>query len=145
MRRRGQTRNGAARNLTFGVRARCSYRTCKEIRLTASLPVLRGTLDLLVLRALLAQPMHGYEITSWLDRQTAGNLAVLDSALYQALYRLEKARLIGAEWGLSENNRRARYYHVTARGRAHLRAETTSWIRYAELVTSVLTAPVAAG
>lgn len=107
--------------------------------------MLRGTLDLLVLRALLAQPMHGYEITSWLDRQTAGNLAVLDSALYQALYRLEKARLIGAEWGVSENNRRARYYHVTARGRAHLRAETTSWIRYAELVTSVLTAPVAAG
>jgi transcriptional regulator len=108
-----------------------------------SLPVLRGTLDLLVLRALLARPMHGYEISSWLDRHTNGSLAIFDSALYQALYRLEKARLIGAEWGVSDNNRRARYYHVAARGRAHLRAETTSWLRYAEAVTAVLTAPLA--
>lgn len=108
------------------------------------MPILRGTLDLLVLRALLATPMHGYEITSWLDRHTQGNLAVLDSALYQALYRLEKARLVAAEWGVSDNNRRARYYRVTARGRAHLRAETTSWLRYAQTVTAVLTAPLAA-
>lgn len=130
--------------LTFSQPARGSYRTCKERRLSTPLSVLRGTLDLLVLRALLARPMHGYEITSWLDEHTSGNLAILDSALYQALYRMEKARLIGAEWGVSENNRRARYYHLTARGRAHLGAETTSWLRYAQTVTAVLTAPLAA-
>lgn len=111
--------------------------------MASPLPVLRGTLDLLVLRALLARPMHGFEIAAWLERHTEGNLAILDSAPYQALYRLEKARLIGAEWGVSENNRRARYYHVATRGRAHLRAETTSWLRYAHAVTAVLTAPLA--
>jgi len=88
--------------------------------------------------------MHGYEITSWLDRHGSGNLAVLDSALYQALYRLERQRLIGAEWGVTDNNRQARYYHVTARGRAHLRSETESWLRYASTVTALLTAPLAA-
>jgi transcriptional regulator len=108
------------------------------------LPVLRGTLDLLVLRALLVRPKHGYEIASWLDRHASGNLVILDSALYQALYRLEKQRLIAADWGVTDNNRQARYYRVTARGRTHLRAETTSWLRYATTVTGVLTAPLAA-
>jgi PadR family transcriptional regulator PadR len=113
--------------------------------MTAPLPVLRGTLDVLVLRALLSAPMHGYEITSWLDRQGSGNLAVLDSALYQALYRLEKQRFISAEWGTTENKRQARYYRVTPRGRAYLRAETADWLRYATTVTAILTSPLAAG
>jgi len=111
---------------------------------TSALPVLRGTLDLLVLRALLARPKHGYEIASWLDRNAGGNLAILDSAMYQALYRLEKQRLIAAEWGVTNNNRQARYYHVTAKGRTHLRTETSSWLRYASTVSDVLTAPLAA-
>jgi transcriptional regulator len=111
---------------------------------SSPLPVLRGTLDLLVLRALLARPKHGYEIASWLDRHAGGKLAVLDSAMYQALYRLEKQRLIAAEWGVTTNNRQARYYHVTSKGRTHLRAETSTWVRYASTVTAVLTAPLAA-
>src|ERR1041385_1188551 len=94
------------------------------------LPVIRGTLDVLVLRALLGESMHGYEISSWLERRAAGNLAVLDSALYQALYRLERKRLIAAEWGVTDNNRQARYYRITPRGRAFLRDETSSWLRY---------------
>src|SRR5262245_49279856 len=105
------------------------------------LTVLRGTLDTLVLKALLWGPMHGYEITSWLEQQAGGSLDLVDSALYQALYRLETRRLIAAEWGLTDNNRKARYYSVTAAGRAHLGRETTKWLRYAETVTEILTLP----
>ena len=110
--------------------------------MTGPLPILRGTLDVLVLRALLGDPMHGYEISAWLDRRAQGNLAVLDSALYQALYRLERQRLIAAQWGVTENNRQARYYAVTQRGRAFLRAEIESWLRYAKTVSAILTEPV---
>lgn len=111
---------------------------------SSPLPVLRGTLDLLVLRALLGDARHGYEISAWLDRHANGNLAILDSALYQALYRLERQRLIAAEWGVTENKRQARYYSVTARGRAFLRAETTNWLRYADTVSALLNAPLSA-
>lgn len=109
------------------------------------LPVLRGTLDLLVLRALLGDALHGYEITTWLDKHADGNLAILDSAMYQALYRLERQQLISAEWGVTENKRQARYYSVTARGRAFLRAETKDWLRYSTTVTALLTAPQTGG
>ena len=107
----------------------------------ASLPVLKGTLDLLVLRALAWTPMHGFEIVSWLERAAEGALDVEDSALYQALYRLEERGLLDAEWGVTDNKRKARYYKLTAAGRAHLRAETKSWVRYADTVTAILTAP----
>ena len=103
--------------------------------------VLRGSLDVLVLKTLTRGPMHGYEITAWLDERAGGALELLDSALYQALYRLEARRLIAADWGVTDNNRRARYYHVTTRGRAHLRQETAKWLRYAETVTGILTEP----
>jgi transcriptional regulator len=106
-----------------------------------ALPVLKGTLDLLVLRALNWTPMHGFEIVSWLERAAHGALEVEDSALYQALYRLEERGLLDAEWGVTGNNRKARYYRITTAGRAHLRAETKSWVRYAETVTAILTAP----
>jgi PadR family transcriptional regulator PadR len=109
------------------------------------LSILRGTLDTLVLRALLGAPMHGYEISEWLDRRAHGNLLVLDSALYQALYRLEKQRLIIADWGVTENNRQARYYRLTAKGRASLRAETATWLRYAATVTAILAEPETTG
>jgi PadR family transcriptional regulator, regulatory protein PadR len=102
------------------------------------LAVLRGTLEVLVLRALAWQPMHGYEITAWLDERATGNLELLDSALYQALYRLEARRLIAAKWGVTENNRKARYYHLTVAGRAHLDAETARWFRYAATVSAIL-------
>jgi transcriptional regulator len=103
------------------------------------LPVLKGTLDLLVLRALSWSPMHGFEIVSWLERAAGGSLDVDDSALYQAVYRLEERGLLAAEWGVTENNRRARYYKITPAGRTHLRTETKSWMKYAETVTTILT------
>ncbi|HTR77540.1 MAG TPA: PadR family transcriptional regulator [Gemmatimonadaceae bacterium] len=104
------------------------------------LPLLKGTLDLLVLRALSWTPMHGFEIVSWLERAATGSLDVEDSALYQALYRLEERALLEADWGVTENNRRARYYKITAAGRSFLRTETRTWVKYANTVTTILTA-----
>ena len=103
------------------------------------LPVMKGTLDVLVLKALAWAPMHGFEITTWLESQSGGALDVRDSALYQALHRMEERDLIAAEWGITENNQRARYYKLTRAGRAHLAAETAQWVRYAETVTAILT------
>jgi PadR family transcriptional regulator PadR len=106
----------------------------------ASLPVVKGTLDVLVLRALQWTPMHGFEITSWLEERSANSLDVEDSAVYQALYRMEERGLIEAEWGVTENQRQARYYKITPQGRAHLKAQTAQWLRYSETVTTILTA-----
>jgi PadR family transcriptional regulator PadR len=106
----------------------------------ASLPVVKGTLDVLVLRALQWAPMHGFEITSWLEERSSNSLEVEDSAVYQALYRMEERGLIEAEWGVTENQRQARYYKINAPGRAHLKAQTAQWVRYAETVTTILTA-----
>jgi transcriptional regulator len=105
-----------------------------------SLPVVKGTLDVLVLKALSWTPMHGFEVTTWLEDRSGGALDVEDSALYQAFYRLEARNLIAAEWGVTENNRKARYYRITNAGRAHLRAQTAQWLRYAETVSDILTA-----
>ena len=101
-------------------------------------PLLKGTLDVLVLKALSWNAMHGFEITVWLEDHSAGHLAVDDGALYQALHRMEERGLIAAEWGITENNRRARYYRLTAPGRAHLRAESAALVRYARTVMSIL-------
>jgi PadR family transcriptional regulator, regulatory protein PadR len=106
----------------------------------ASLPVVKGTLDVLVLRALQWAPMHGFEITSWLEERSSNSLEVEDSAVYQALYRMEERGLIEAEWGVTENQRQARYYKITPQGRAHLKAQTAQWLRYSETVTTILTA-----
>lgn len=103
------------------------------------LPLVRGTLDLLVLRALSWGPMHGFEVTTWLEARSARMLEIVDSALYQALNRLEARGLIEGEWGVTENNRRARYYAMSVAGRAHLEAETARWVRYAGTVTDILT------
>jgi PadR family transcriptional regulator PadR len=105
-----------------------------------ALPLVKGSLDVLVLKGLSWGPMHGFEITSWLEAHSNGRIDVDDSALYQALHRMEERGLVEAEWGVTENNRRARYYRITAAGRAHLRAESARWVRYAETVTSILTA-----
>ena len=104
------------------------------------LPLVKGTLDVLVLKALTWAPMHGFEVTSWLEARSGGALAVQDSALYQALHRLEERGWVSAEWGVTDNNQRARYYRVTRAGRAHLAAETSQWVRYADTVTGILTA-----
>ena len=109
------------------------------------LPLMKGTLDVLVLKALSWTPMHGFEITSWLEERSGGALGVQDSALYQALHRMEARGLVAAEWGVTANNQRARYYRVSDAGRAHLTAETAQWVRYADTVTGILTgAPHAA-
>lgn len=111
-----------------------------------SLPLVRGTLNALVLRALSWTPMHGFEITSWLETQSDGDLDVNDSALYQALYRMEERGLVKAEWGVTENNRRARYYAITPAGRTHLAEETERFLRYAQTVGGILsTSPRPAG
>ena len=104
------------------------------------LPVVKGTLDLLVLKALSWNDMHGFEITSWLEGCSGGALGFDDSAVYQALYRLEKQGLIAARWGMTEHKRKARYYQVTSAGRDHLAAGTDRLVRYADLVAGILTA-----
>lgn len=105
----------------------------------AAIPIVKGTLDNLVLKALCWMPMHGFEITRWVEARSRGALDIRDSALYQALHRLEERDLVGADWGITENNQRARYYRITKAGRARLAAETAQWVRYAKTVTDILT------
>ena len=100
--------------------------------------VVQGTLDMLVLKALTWRPLHGYAILAWLRRATDGELRIEDAALYPALHRMEARGLIEAEWGLSENNRRAKYYRLTARGRRELRAEAEGWARYVAVIARVM-------
>lgn len=104
------------------------------------LAVVKGTLDLLVLKALSWSPMHGFEITSWLEERSGGALEFDDSAIYQAVYRLEKQGLITAQWGVTENNRKARYYQIARAGREHLQVGTDRMVRYAQLMAAILTA-----
>lgn len=110
-----------------------------------SLPLLKGTLDLLVLKALSLGPAHGYGLASWLEARSGGALGVEDSALYQALHRMEGRGWVSAEWGVTENNRRARYYRLTPDGRAHLTAEAETWKRYAASVAEILAADAGEG
>jgi len=100
--------------------------------------LLHGTLDLLVLRALSNAPMHGFGLSKWIEQRANGELEIVDSALYKALHRLEDDGAIDAEWGVSDNNRRAKYYSLTVRGRQRLRAETATWKRYVFAVTNIL-------
>src|SRR5215217_3543532 len=100
--------------------------------------MLQGTVDILILRTLAWEPMHGYAISRWLDARSDGVLTVDGAALYQALHRLEHRKWVSTSWGLSENNRKAKYYTLTAAGRAQLRAESAVWTRYAEAVFRVL-------
>jgi len=88
--------------------------------------LLKGTLDALVLKALSSGPRHAFEITRWIEEGSAGEIPIEAPALLQALHRLEEKRLLTGEWGVTENNRRARYYTLTPAGRTHLRAETES-------------------
>ncbi|MGE5816237.1 MAG: PadR family transcriptional regulator [Acidobacteriota bacterium] len=102
------------------------------------LPLMQGTLDLLVLRAVASGPSHGYGVASLVSERTNGDLVIEDAALYQALHRLERQGLLDAEWGPSDNNRRARYDTLTPAGRRRLREETASWRRYSRAVEAVL-------
>jgi len=100
--------------------------------------LLYGTLDLLVLKAIAAGPLHGFAITKWIEQRTNNELAIVDSALYKALHRLEDSGAIDAEWGVTAHNRRAKYYSLTARGRQIMRAEVATWKRYVAAVTNVI-------
>ena len=107
----------------------------------AATDILRGTLDLLILRALSWGPSHGYGVARWVELATGDALAVGEGTLYPALHRLEERGWISAEWGVSENNRRAKYYALTRRGRDQLRTEDATWRRFATAVFSALDAP----
>jgi transcriptional regulator len=102
--------------------------------------LLQGTLGILVLKALLTGPAHGYAIARWIEETTDDVLRIEEGSLYPALRRLEDRGWVKSDWGLSENNRRARFYTITTAGRAHLRAEAAVWIRYSGAVVQVLRA-----
>ena len=103
--------------------------------------ILRGTLDLLILRALSWGPAHGYAVARWIEHATNDALAVGEGTLYPALHRLEERGWIAATWGASENNRQAKFYALTRKGKTQLRAETDNWKRYAAAVFAALDAP----
>lgn len=105
---------------------------------TVRLEFLRGTLDVLILKALVWGPLHGYAITGFIRRQSADALMVEEGTLYPALWRLEKKGLLEAEWGLSENNRKAKFYRLTPGGRRQLLQEVKTWKEYAAAVAKVL-------
>ena len=102
--------------------------------------VLQGTLGILILKALLPGAAHGYAISRWIEDTTDDVLRIEEGSLYPALRRIEDRGWVTSDWGLSENNRRAKYYTLTAAGRKHLRDEAAVWLRYANAVTSVLRA-----
>ena len=110
---------------------------------TEDLDLLQGTLDVLILKTLTWGPRHGYAVARWLHDTSDDVLRVEEGALYPALHRLERRGWIESEWGLSENNRRAKYYQLTARGRLQLGAEASAWRAYAAAVASVLEAATA--
>ena len=105
---------------------------------TDPMDLLQGTLDVLILRALNAGPMHGYAVSRWIRERTSGTIDIQDAPLYKALHRLENAGCVSADWGVSENNRRARFYSLTARGRRRFVTEDAAWRRYAAAVFAAL-------
>ena len=100
--------------------------------------LLQGTLDVLVLKAVAAEPRHGYAVAEWIRGKTDGTLEIEDGALYTSLHRMEKRGWLEAAWGVSENNRRAKYYALTPAGRSELAKASGDWARYAEAVFKVL-------
>ena len=97
--------------------------------------LLQGTLELLVLKTLSWAPMHGYGIASWIESATSDVLRVEEGSLYPALYRMARKGWIKPQWGVSENNRRAKFYHLTAEGRKQLREQASGWARFARAVS----------
>jgi transcriptional regulator len=100
--------------------------------------LLQGTLDLLVLQALTRGRLHGYAVAEWIHERSQDVLRVEEGALYPALHRLELRGFLSSEWGTSENNRRAKYYSLTAAGRRHLASETEQWQRMSWAIQRIL-------
>jgi PadR family transcriptional regulator PadR len=106
----------------------------------SNLDLLQGTLDLLVLKTLTWGPAHGYTVARWIQQLTDDVFQVGEGSLYPALHRLEERGLVESEWQRSENNRKAKFYKLTATGRAQLRAESQTWSRFASAIGKVLQA-----
>lgn len=100
--------------------------------------LLRGTLDLLILKSLTWEPRHGYAISEWIEKVTDGSLLMEEGTLYPALHRLHGKKLVRSEWGVSDNNRRAKYYRLTPEGERHLEVESASWAEYTNAVAKAL-------
>lgn len=105
--------------------------------------LLQGTVELLVLKTLSWGPMHGYGIASWIESATDDALSVEEGSLYPALYRMTRKGWIKAQWGVTENNRRAKYYHLTAEGRRQFKDQMSGWQRFATAVTQAVTTKTA--
>ena len=105
--------------------------------------LLQGTVELLVLKTLSWGPMHGYGFASWIESATSDVLRVEEGSLYPALYRMARKGWIKPQWGVSENNRRAKFYHLTAEGRRQFRDQTSGWQRFAAAVNDAVTSTVA--
>lgn len=107
--------------------------------------LLQGTLDMLILKSLLAQSRHGYGVAKWIQITTKGALEIEEGSLYPALHRMQKRGWIQSEWGLSESNRRAKYYELTSVGRAQLKTEVQSWSQLVDAISLVLKSNLAEG
>jgi len=116
--------------------------TARSNGASPDLGLLQGTLDVMILKALSWGPMHGFAVAKWVRSTTDDVLQIDDGALYPALHRMEHRELIDADWDLTENKRRAKYYRLTAKGRQELRVRTSSWDRYASAVSKVIHATV---
>jgi transcriptional regulator len=103
-----------------------------------NLNLIRGTVDMLILKALSWEPKHGYAVSEWIQSVTDGTLLIEEGTLYPALHRLESKGLIDAEWGLSENNRKAKFYGLTPEGRARLDREQSTWSQYSHAVEKAM-------
>ena len=104
------------------------------------LDLLRGTLDLLILKTLSWGPMHGLAVLRWIEQTTHDRLTIEEGALYPALHRMEEKGWLEAEWGITERNRKAKFYRLSPLGRRQLTAELSKWARYTEAVGLVLAA-----
>jgi PadR family transcriptional regulator PadR len=108
--------------------------------MSPALPILQGTLDVVILGAISPKPIHGYGIATGIEERSGGQLRLEDAALYQALHRLERQGYIEAEWGASDNNRRARFYTLTPAGRRRLAEQKSYWRRYVRAIDALLRA-----
>ena len=116
--------------------------TARSNGASPDLGLLQGTLDVMILKALSWGPMHGFGVAKWIHLTTDDVLQIEDGALYPALHRMEHRGLIDADWDLTENKRRAKYYRLTSKGRQQLRVRTSSWDRYSAAVSKVIHATV---
>jgi transcriptional regulator len=128
------------RNIS-GVDPRPSTLELESSTAVADLDLLQGTLDVLVLKTLCWGPRHGYAVARWIKDNSDGTISVEDRALYVSLHRLEERGWVSSQWGLSENNRKAKYYELTAAGKRQLKTKASEFTTYAHAVFKILETP----